>query len=103
MCLFVAIFLLRVGFYIIHSEILERLAGEAQIGGFGHGSSCVPFVNQSSLDEPHRGRPISAGTMDERGLDPWCRDCFQELIDGGGLRFAAVRSEERRVGKGCRW
>ena len=69
-CLFVAIFLLRVGLHIIHREILERLGGESQIGGFDHGSSCVPFVDQGSLDEPHRGRPISAGTMDERGLAP---------------------------------
>src|SRR5947209_18650619 len=97
--------------------------GEGGLGGFGRGGGLGdqelgqgryggafedgdlgdvdPQLSLQARDDPDGGQGVASEVeevvVDADGLDP------QELLPDGGDLLLAVRSEERRVGKECRW
>ncbi len=81
------------------AELLTRLPEGL---GLFHGLLDIPFVDDEPFDQPHRGRAIPTGAVDERWLGSVRGDGLQELIGGDGIGLAGEGDvkvpQSRRLG-----
>src|SRR6185295_13917492 len=75
-----AALLARVRLRVVDRELLQRRARETERRGFLGSLVDRPAIDGEPLDQPHRGRAIAAGTVDERRFAALRGDRLEKAI-----------------------
>src|SRR5689334_17240850 len=82
---------------IAQHEGFQRWIRKAQTCSFGTGALDVPLVDQYALHQPHAGRSITAGAMNESRLVSWTRDCLKEAVHSRRVHCSVVEGDVVKV------